>query len=136
MNAKKLSKKSVNSSEYSMYLESAEKFYSGAEQEVNNSNLPSAAVLIIHAAIAYTDALTIKFGNVKSSGDSHGQAAVLLEQILYLTDIDKNAIANFKKLIVEKNKVSYTGNIPSKSKVSNMMKTLTRYREWARNKLS
>ncbi len=136
MSAKKLSKKSVQSSEYICYLETAEELYSGAEQAVAESNQTAAAVLIVHAAIAYTDALTIKFGSAKSAGEYHGQAADLLRQILHLSSADEKAIKRFDKLIGEKTKVSYTGLTPTSSKVSSMMKDLTRYRDWAREKLS
>lgn len=62
MSAKKLSKKPVHSSEYVRYLKTTEELHSGAGRAIAESNQTAADVLMVHAAIAYTDALTIKFG--------------------------------------------------------------------------
>ncbi len=71
----------------------------------------SASILFVHAAIAYTDALTIKAGSVKSAGDDHGLVIYLVEQILSLSIEDKKAINRLGKILGEKSKVSYGGKV-------------------------
>ncbi|MCG2726610.1 MAG: hypothetical protein L6420_10275 [Elusimicrobia bacterium] len=60
---------SVPRSKNSDYARVAENFYHGAETAKEFEYWNAAGVLIIHAAIAYADAITIKFGGVKNKGE-------------------------------------------------------------------
>jgi len=136
MSAKKLNRKVVNSSEYVNYQKSAEDFFSAASHLVDEKNFSAAAVLIVHSAIAYTDAVTVKFGSQRSSGEQHSSAVELVRQILEVDEEDERALARLNRLLAEKTKVSYTGMVASPSEISNMFKNLERYRDWAKRKLS
>ena len=56
----------VSKTQFTQYKRIADGFFEGAENEKELSNWNSAGVLIIHAAIAYTDAVTIKYGGVRT----------------------------------------------------------------------
>ena len=59
--------------------------------------------LIIHAAIAYTDAITIKVGGVKSQGEDHMAAVDLLRDVVALDDAGQMASSHLARMIEEKN---------------------------------
>jgi len=90
----------------------------------------AAGVLLVHAAIALTDALTIKVGGVKSAGEDHMLAADLLETVLALDAEAKRAIGHLHALIQEKTLVSYSGEIYRQEDVRRMARHLSRYRAW------
>ena len=58
------------------YAKAADNFHAGAEVAKEFEYWNAAGVLVIHAAIAYTDAITIKVGGVKSQGGD-GQRVVV-----------------------------------------------------------
>jgi len=91
----------------------------------------AAGVLLVHAAIALTDALTVKIGGAKSAGDDHMLAAELLESVLALDPEAKKAIRHLRALIQEKTLVSYSGEIYRQEDIRRMTRHLDRYRAWA-----
>ncbi|MBI3291567.1 MAG: hypothetical protein HYZ73_01985 [Elusimicrobia bacterium] len=60
---------SIPRSKYRDYVNVAENFSAGGEVAKTFEYWNAAGVLLIHAAIVYTDALTIKVGGVKSQGE-------------------------------------------------------------------
>ena len=77
MSPRRTKRASVERSKYSDYLKVAESFYSGAETVRAFEYWNAAGLLIVHAAIAYTDAITIKISGVKSQGEDHMEAVDL-----------------------------------------------------------
>ncbi len=122
---------SVPKSKKSDYVRVAENFYKGAEVAKEFDYCNAAGVLIVHAAIAYTDALTIKFGGVKSKGEDHMAAVDLLHQVVALDEQGKAGTRHLEKIISEKNRVSYEGEVYTKKDVDNLWKHLLRYQTWA-----
>jgi len=53
------------------YIRVAENFYNGADVATQYEYWNASGVLIVHSAIAYADALTIKYGGVKSKGENY-----------------------------------------------------------------
>lgn len=93
-------------------------------------------VLLVHAAIALTDALTIKVGGVKSAGEDHLLAADLLESVLAMDGDAKRAIGHLRALIQEKTLVSSSGDIYRQEDIRRMARHLSRSRVWADRLLS
>ena len=91
----------------------------------------AAGVLLVHAAIALTDALTIKVGGVKSAGEDHLLAADLLEMVLAVDADAKRAISHLRALVQEKTLVSYSGEVYRQEDIRRMARHLSRYRTWA-----
>lgn len=71
----------------------------------------ASGVLIIHAAIALADSVTIKLAGKKCSGESHYDIMELLRLVTPPSANKDKALDQFKKLIDHKNKVSYHGDI-------------------------
>jgi hypothetical protein len=116
------------------YFSVAENFYLGAEVAKDFEYWNAAGVLIVHAAIAYTDALTVKFGGVRSKGEDHMAAADLLRQVARLDENDLASVRHLERIINEKNRVSYEGETYYRKDIEPLWKHLQRYREWAMGK--
>ena len=101
---RKLSKKSVDRNQWRQYLSAAKEYCQGAINNYDNELLTSASILFVHAAIAYTDALTIKTASVKSAGDDHGMTIYLVEQVLPLSGEDKKGLNRLEKFWVKSRK--------------------------------
>lgn len=121
---------SVPRTKYHDYSKVADNFYLGAELAKEFEYWNAAGVLIIHAAIAYTDAITIKVGGVKSQGEDHMAAVDLLREVVALDERGQRSANHLARMIEQKNVVSYTGEVYAKSNIDKLWKQLERYKEW------
>jgi len=122
---------SVTHARYHDYIKVADSFFAGADVAKAFEYWNAAGVLIIHAAIAYSDAITIKVGGVKSRGDDHMAVVDLLRETVALNDDGLKAVNHLARMIEEKNLVSYSGEIYVKADVDKLWKQLERYKKWA-----
>ena len=122
---------SVPRSKYQDYAHVADNFYAGAEAARVFGYWNASGVLIVHAAIAYSDAITIKVGGVKSQGEDHMAAVDLVRQVMVLDKTAEGALKHLWQMIQEKNTVSYYGEIYTRRDVDKLWKHLERYRAWA-----
>lgn len=122
---------SVPRSKHHDYIKVADSFCSGAEAAKAFDYWNAAGVLIIHAAIAYTDAVTIKVGGVKSQGDDHMAAVDLVREVVVLDKSGQTAVNHLWRMIQEKNIVSYQGEVYTRQDVDKLWKHLERYKPWA-----
>ena len=122
---------SISRSKHHDYAKVADNFYSGADLAREFEYWNAAGVLIIHAAIAYTDALTIKVGGVKSQGEDHRAVVDLLSEIVQLGETGQRAVNHLARMIEQKNIVSYSGEIYTRTGIEKLWKQLGRYKEWA-----
>jgi len=127
----KTSRIKVNRDKSLDYASVADNFTKGAELAREFEYWNAAGVLIVHAAIAYTDAITIKVAGVKSRGEDHAQAARLMEEVVALDENGRKALNKLRRLIEEKTIVSYSGKIYQKNDIERMWKLLERYKNWA-----
>lgn len=66
------------------------------------------AIISIHAAIAYTDALTIAFRGIKSADGDHARAADLLKHALGSRAVETH-VRRLRAILNAKSNVSYSG---------------------------
>ena len=71
------------------------------------------------------------FTGVKSIGEDHEEAVNLLENSVAEGEEKSKAINQLRRLIEEKTKVSYLGELYSTSQTKEMWKRLERFRKWA-----
>ena len=90
----------------------------------------AAGVLIVHAAVALTDAVTVRLAGVKSAGEDHGQAASLLQEVVVGDEESGRAIRQLRSLIQEKTRVSYSGEVYGPRDVARLQKHFGRFRQW------
>ena len=121
---------SVPRTRYRDYVKVADNFYSGAELAKEFEYWNAAGVLIIHAAIAYSDAITIKVGGVKSQGEDHMTAVDLLREVVALDEAGQRATHHLARMIEQKNVVSYSGEVYAKTDIEQLWKQLERYKKW------
>ena len=130
MSPRKSKRASVDRAKYKDYLKVAESFHSGAETARAFEYWNAAGLLIVHAAIAYTDAITIKIGGVKSHGEDHMAAVDLVKQTVVLDKSDEKALNHLSQMIQEKNLVSYSGEVYGMQDIEKLWKHLDRYKSW------
>lgn len=129
--AKERGKKSIPKHRYKDYQNVAEHFYNAAKDSIDLEYYTAAGVIIVHSAIAYTDALCIKLAGVKSIGEDHDNAILLVEKVVADSEEKVKAINQLHRIIEEKTKVSYLGELYSATQIKDMWKRLERYRKWA-----
>lgn len=130
--AERRGRKSVPRHRYKEYQNVAEHFYDAAKDSMELEYWTAAGVLIVHSAIAFTDALCIKLAGVKSFGENHEDAVTLVESIVAESEGKSQAINQLRRIIQEKTKVSYLGELYSSSQAKEMWKRLERFRKWAK----
>ncbi len=124
-------RKSIPRLNFKKYLNVAEHFYQAAKDSLELDYWTASGVLIVHSAIAYSDALCIKLSGVKSIGENHEDAIALLESTVGYTAEKSSALNQFRRIIEEKTKVSYLGELYSSSQTKEMWKRLERFRKWS-----
>ena len=129
--AERRGRKTIPRHNFKKYLNVAEHFYQAAKDSLELDYWTAAGVLIVHSAIAFSDALCIKLSGVKSVGENHEDAIELLEKTIGNTDEKSSAINHVKRLIEEKTKVSYLGELYSSAQTKEMWKRLERFRKWS-----
>ena len=129
--AKQKGRKSVPRAEYIKFLNTAEHFYEASKDSMELDYWTAAGVLIVHSAIAFSDALCIKLAGVRSTADDHEDAILLLERTVAQSDNKTKAINHFRRIIEVKTKVSYLGELYTGKQTNEMWKRLERFRKWA-----
>ena len=91
----------------------------------------SSALLGIHCAISYSDALRIGMGCVDVSSDNHRNAAGDLEKRLDEKSENRRAILHLKNLLDIKSKIEYEPKTVREKEVEEIAKHAERFAEWA-----
>jgi hypothetical protein len=128
---KKIMRKSVERTKSKNYKIVADNFFAGAEVAKAYEYWNAAGVLIVHSAIAYSDAISIKFGAVKCQGDDHNQTITLLKELVIDSTENKKSLLQLEKIIAHKNSVSYSGDVYNSKDIDLLWKYLERFRHWA-----
>ena len=129
-------RRQVERPQWRQFLAVAENFTQAAELAKTFEYWNAAGVLIVHAAIALTDAITVKVGGVKSASPDHAVAADILEEIVAIDAEGKKAVAHLRAVLEEKSLVSYSGHIYHQEDIRRMSRHAARYQAWARQFLS
>lgn len=128
---KRSARKTVDRHKFPEYQRVAEHFYEASEVAMEFTYWTAAGVLMVHAAIAYTDAITIKLTGQKSAGENHEDAIALVQDAVADGESKASAMNQLKKIIAEKTRVSYSGDIYDEETIRNLQKSLKRFRDWA-----
>lgn len=129
--AKRRGRKSIDRQRHQDYLRVAEHFYEAAEASMELEYWTATGVLVVHSAIAFVDSLTIKFSGQKSIGDNHEDAVAFLNEVVAGGEEKNKALNHFRRIIEEKTRVSYVGELFSPARSKELWKQLKRFREWA-----
>lgn len=129
--AERRGRKSLPRHRFKDYQDVAEHFYRAAKDSIDLEYWTAAGVIIVHSAIAFADTLCIKLSGTKSVGENHEDAVTLVESIVAESEDKSHAINQLRRIIEEKTKVSYLGELYSSSQAKEMWKRLERFRKWA-----
>lgn len=135
----------VNPSQYTrvpahragQYRNVAESLYSAAEDLATLAGDESGygnaiGVLVVHAAIAWTDALTIAYDERKHTGGQHRKAADLLLEAVGEPNVDADKRKKLQAILRAKEEVSYMGEYYREDQALTLLTKLRAYRRWAR----
>ncbi len=131
MAAKRRGRITVDRNRYREYMNVAQHFYEAARDSIELDYPTAAGVLIVHSAIAYADALCIMLSGQRSSGENHEEAIEILETVAADDPDKRNAMNQLRRIIEEKTRVSYLGELYSPAATRDMWKRLERFRAWA-----
>ena len=116
------------------YLDRASEFSRGMKKLSNDSDAPnfnSAALLAIHCAISYADALRTGLGDDRLSGDDHSKAADLLQRQLPSWIKDRNGLERLRKLLSNKNRVAYAERVLNPNDCKELVTAALKFETWA-----
>lgn len=97
----------------------------------SNESLQSAALLGIHAAISYADALRVGLGDDELSAEDHNKAVRRLEQALTAKNVqDRTGIQRFGELVGRKSTIAYGKNRTNDNDLKLIVQTSQRFSVW------
>lgn len=128
---KKTPKIKIHHSRFSSYKKIAHSFFEAAVISSEMGYYNAAGVLFVHSAIAFSDAITIKLSSTKSSGDNHFQIISLIEDIAKASNEKSKALNHLRKIIDQKNLVSYSGEEYNHKDIVELQKNAQRFQIWA-----
>lgn len=92
----------------------------------------SLALIGIHCAISYSDALRSGMGRERLSSDDHGNAVNDLESLLKTQSVeDRKGIGHLRRLLGKKGKVAYHPVMVGEAYIEDIVKHTGRFAEWA-----
>lgn len=120
----------------SAYLNEARGFRRTADQIAASGadHRNSVAVIAVHSAIAFCDALTIRAGGRKSKSDHRLAADFLCSVIRIHTPEDEKAITALRYLTGIKDRVSYAGEPVTAADIRQIRRRLGQFGDWAEQK--
>lgn len=128
--ARKTSRSRVERSSAAGYAAAAGQFFEVAGLARQMAYWNAAGVLYVHAAIAVADAASIRLMGMKSTSDNHLDAVHLFDQATRDERGQAEAVQHLRRIIDEKNRVSYTGATFKESELRAMALHAERLREF------
>ncbi len=123
----------IDRARYKDFVKQAEGFESAAKDEKELKRWNASAVLYVHAAVAWSDAVTILSGGRKATGLSHLNVAALISETFTKDPTGKKtALKNLRLILNQKNAVSYLGEAFSQEDLKEMSKHYEVFSSWCR----
>ena len=92
----------------------------------------SSALLGIHCAISYSDALRTGMGCTDVSSSGHRYAASDLKSLLTSRSFEKlQGVARLEKLLSKKDRIAYASEAPRENEIEEIVKQTERFAFWA-----
>jgi hypothetical protein len=115
------------------YIRRATDFLEGMQLTRADSDYwNSSALLAIHSAVSFTDALRIGLGDTNLSLDNHRRAADLLDKLLSLRNsVDQRGLKHLRFLLSRKNLVAYEKRRLERTDYEALFTQAERFAHWA-----
>ena len=94
----------------------------------------AAAIIAIHAAIAYNDAVTIAYREVKSAEGDHVKAVDVLREALG-SDLPSKVESRLRSVLKKKDAVSYGGSYYTVDEARRLLELVREFAAWAEEML-
>lgn len=94
------------------------------------------AIIAIHAAIAYTDALTIAYRGIKSQDGDHTRAADVLAHALGQNRSYAGQVNRLRSILQAKSNASYSGHYYTLDDGKRIVREATEFIRWAEDMLA
>ena len=124
--------KTVEKSDYRVYLKKATDFYDIMLKALDSANWTAAGLNAVHCAISCCDALLVFHLGVRSIGEDHRQVADLL---LRLPQKLTGEVAAFKRIVAKKNLIAYENRDFRRVEALEITKMAERFYGWAKSNL-
>jgi hypothetical protein len=114
------------------YIERATDFSRGMKlMSDDEDHVNSSALLAIHSAISYSDALRAGLGDQRLSSDDHKKAVDVLQSLLNSNRIkEQNGLRHFKLLLSKKTRVAYSDHPLSLTERKDLITAAERFEAW------
>jgi len=118
---------------FSTYYRRATQFASAMKlcQDDLSAYASAAALLAVHSAISYSDALLIGLGSKRPRGEDHREAIAALKRACSGARIQRQGIAHLQKLLGAKTDVSYGEKQVDFERIEALCITAERFQTWA-----
>ncbi len=87
-------------------------------------------IIGIHAAIAYSDALSIAYGGIRSAQGDHGRAVDVFREALG-PSADPDIVRDLTAILAEKDQISYQGEYYTIEEARHLVQRVERFCAWA-----
>jgi hypothetical protein len=91
----------------------------------------AAALLAVHSAISYSDALLIGLGGAKPRGENHREAIAVLKRTCSGARIDHQGIKHLDRLLSAKTDISYGEKQVDHERIAALCIAAERFQVWA-----
>jgi hypothetical protein len=91
----------------------------------------AAALLAVHSAISYSDALLIGLGGARPRGENHREAVAALKRACTGAKIEPQGIVHSQKLLSAKTDISYGEKLVSETTIAALCEAAKRFEAWA-----
>jgi hypothetical protein len=93
------------------------------------------ALLAVHSAISYNDAILIGLGGARARGEDHRQAVAALKRTCTKAGIDLQGVPHLQRLLGAKTDISYGEKQVDNEKVTALYWAAVRFQTWAERNL-
>jgi hypothetical protein len=91
----------------------------------------AAALLAVHSAISYSDAILVGLGRSRPRGENHREAVTALKRACTGAKIDHQGITHFQRLLSAKTDISYGEAQVDNEKIVALCVAAERFQVWA-----
>ena len=91
----------------------------------------AAALLAVHSAISYSDAVLIGLIGKRPRGEDHRQAVVALKRACAAAKIDQQGISHLQALLSVKTGISYGDQLIDNVRIEALCNSAERFQTWA-----
>jgi len=91
----------------------------------------AAALLAVHSAISYSDALLIELGGARPRGENHREAVTALKRACTKAKIDQHGIKHFESLVSAKTDISYGDKPVNEVRIAALCEAAKRFETWS-----